>query len=235
LNNDLPVSSAKGRVAILIDGFNLYHAIDDCPHFHAYKWLDPIALSSLFVHPDKEIRIGTFFYTAVPIWDDEKRARHERLLRVYEDLGVKVKRGAFMPITAICRLCGKEYSTHAEKETDINIALEIMRLGTEDLVDRIVLITGDNDQAPSIRSFRALAKSPKITVVTPPFRHANELKGVASDYFSLSGIHLAKCQLANPYVFKNSASMKPVYRPPLWVNAEKPAANWRPRTSWARR
>jgi hypothetical protein len=25
------------RCAILIDGFNLYHAIDDCPHFHEYK------------------------------------------------------------------------------------------------------------------------------------------------------------------------------------------------------
>jgi uncharacterized LabA/DUF88 family protein len=213
---------------VLIDGFNLYHAIDDCPHFHEFKWLDPMRLAQAYVHPTKEALIGVFFYTAVPTWNDEKRARHNRLLAIYEDLGVQVKRGRFLPTTATCRVCGKEYGTFQEKETDINIALEMMRLGNDDLADRIVLVTGDNDQASSVRSFRELTKKPQVTLVLPPFRQAEALKGVCTESKSLTGFHLRKMKLDNPYHFKKT-QRELVVPPDKWSNAKNPPDGWRPR------
>jgi hypothetical protein len=130
----------KVRCIALIDGFNLYHAIDDCPHFHAYKWLNYRKLSETFLDsPAKDELTDVVFFTAVPYWNPGKQQRHLRLMGIYSDLGIKVIPGKFMPTRAHCRLCNKEYDTHQEKMTDINITLEILKIGQNNTADRIYL------------------------------------------------------------------------------------------------
>jgi uncharacterized LabA/DUF88 family protein len=228
--SELPLVK-KRRVAVLIDGFNLYHAIDDCPHFHGYKWLNPVALGSAYLMPSTEVLVATFFFTAVPPWNEKKRTTHERLLTIYEDLGVIVRRGMFKPTTAECRLCGKVYSTYEEKQTDINIALELLRMGRDDLADRIFLITGDNDQTASVGHFRDLYPAKEVVVVLPPYRKAKELSAVASKTCSLSAVQFNKSLLPEPYCFKKSARPN-ITKPEHWINGPQPPPTWHPRENW---
>jgi hypothetical protein len=43
------------RIIFLIDGFNVYHALDSEPKYHKYKWLDYSALAKCFVSPKDPI------------------------------------------------------------------------------------------------------------------------------------------------------------------------------------
>ena len=45
----------NNRAAFFIDGFNLYHSIDNNPAFHKYKWLDLFALCRQFLKPVESI------------------------------------------------------------------------------------------------------------------------------------------------------------------------------------
>lgn len=219
------------RCVALIDGFNLFHAIDDVPHFHEYKWLNPQALARAFIMPSKESLCATFFFTAIPTWDDQKRTRHQRLMQVYEDIGVLVKLGMFKPTTKNCRVCGRDYDTFEEKQTDINICLELLRMGHDDIADKVILITGDNDQAASVIRFRELFQKKEIMVVTPPFRQAMELEQAAGTRRIMNSSHLTKSTLPNPYIFKNGKTF--MTKPEHWVNAPMPAnPGWQPRGQW---
>lgn len=224
----------KSRCVALIDGFNLFHAIDDVPHFHAYKWLDPIKLAKAFIMPSKEALCATMFFTALPTWDDVKRSRHQRLLDIYEDLGVILHRGIFKPCEKECRICGQIYPTYEEKETDINICLELIRMGLDDIADKVILITGDNDQAASVCRFRSLFPERHVMVVTPPFRQASELESAAGSRRTMNASHLMKAMLDDPYLFKDGK--RTFTKPEHWVNAEPPRANgWQPRARWVHR
>ena len=167
-----------------------------------------------------------FFFTAVPTWNDRKRVTHQRLLEIYEDLGVIVRHGSFKPTSAICRLCGKEFTTFEEKQTDINICIELLRLGRDDIADRISLVTGDNDQAASVQHFRQLYPDKEVIVVIPPYRRALELESVASARRAMSIVQLKKSLLPNPYKFR--LTDREYLKPAHWTNRPV-AANWQPR------
>lgn len=199
------------RSAFLIDGFNLYHAIDDQPQFHGFKWLDPVRLARTYA--PREALTGVFFFTALPPWNEQKRARHQRLLEIYAELGVGIRLGLFKPTTATCRLCGRTYGTYAEKLTDIHICLELMRLGADDLADRVYLVTGDNDQAASVRRFRVLYPAKEVVVVIPPFRRAAELQAAASASRGMTVVQLQKSVLDEPFCFKSG---KVYAKPDRW-------------------
>ena len=40
------ISSSMNRVLFFIDGFNVYHALQEKPQYHKYKWLDYSALAN---------------------------------------------------------------------------------------------------------------------------------------------------------------------------------------------
>ncbi len=43
------------KVAFFIDGFNLYHAINDDERYKKYKWLDLNSLAKKFITHDESI------------------------------------------------------------------------------------------------------------------------------------------------------------------------------------
>ena len=64
------------HVAVFVDGFNLYHALDDNPCFHKYKWLDLAKLARCFVPQTDEI-VQVFYFTAYATWAPEKVEKHK--------------------------------------------------------------------------------------------------------------------------------------------------------------
>lgn len=221
------IEPPKVRCVALIDGFNLYHAIDDCPHYHGYKWLNLDKLCTrLLESPAKESLLQIYYFTAVPPWSESKKARHLNLIGIYQDIGIRVIHGKFLPTTAHCRLCDKIYDTHQEKMTDINITLEMLKIGHENTADRIYLITGDNDQAAGILRFRSLYPDKEVYAVIPPHRRAKSLTGAATKKLTISETHLKESLLDDPHVFKDG---RKYHKPQSWANGKHPGPNWRPR------
>jgi uncharacterized LabA/DUF88 family protein len=69
---------------------------------------------------------------------------------------------------------------HEEKETDVAIAAKLFELLGSSPADAVVVITGDTDLVPAIKTARRMYKQAEICVALPFKRHNNQLHQCAS-------------------------------------------------------
>ncbi len=84
----------KERVICYIDGFNLYHAIDDTEK-HYLKWVNLYALYNNFIDQNLHELYSIKYFTAINNWNSQKQARQSAYLTALESVGVKVVKGEF--------------------------------------------------------------------------------------------------------------------------------------------
>lgn len=165
------------RVIIYIDGFNLFHAIDEIGD-PDIKWINLYDLSSQIIRPQfGEELVSVKYFTAYATWKQQAYRRHERYVKSLEDTGVTTILGKFKRKNVRCKAsCGQIFSTHEEKETDVNIGIHLVADAICDRFDRAIIISADTDMAPAIAFARREAPNKKIDAVAPPRR-----KGRARD------------------------------------------------------
>ena len=156
------------RVVAYIDGFNLYHAIDDLGSPHL-KWLDLWALcKDLLKNGDTLEAVNYFsaYYTANP----KRHRRHERYVAALEAQGVTVHLGIFKRKTVYCQGCKNTSPAWEEKETDVHLAVRMVADAFQDKFDKAILISADSDLLPPVRTIRSCVPGKNIFVVAPPKR-----------------------------------------------------------------
>ena len=202
----------RRRVVAFIDGFNLYHAIDNLK-VPAFKWLDLRKLSGIFVHPYLEELTNVFnFSTIASHRDKASQIRQRTYIRALELKGVKTILGQFKRKDRHCSNCSFRHVGHEEKETDVNIALSLIDFAYQNMYDRALLVTNDSDQAPSIRKVLERFPRKKITVIIPPHtRECNELIKAASNKAKITGNHLERSLL--PEVVSDASGLILIRRP----------------------
>jgi len=182
------------RVYFFIDGFNLYHAIDSDPRFKPYKWLDLYKFANCFVRPNDKLS-GLCYFTALATWEPDKVARHKIFIRAQEMQGAQIIYGEFRRKTKKCRLCYQEFYTFEEKETDSNIAIQLLEQAFKDTYDTAIIVSGDSDHLPALRAVKRNFPSKKIGIVIPPGRAAELLKKEADFYTKAKFKHLLSSRL----------------------------------------
>jgi uncharacterized LabA/DUF88 family protein len=183
------------RVAAFIDGFNLYHAIQDLkrPHF---KWLDLRKVLLGFLDPTVHDLTAVYYFSAYATWLDGAHKRHQSYVKALAASGVTPVLGKFKEKDKGCNQCGAGWIAHEEKESDANIALGIVRGAYRDEYDEAFLICGDSDIAPSLRMVKADFPNKKIKVIAPPGRrHSKELSEIADKLARIKDVHLERCLL----------------------------------------
>jgi len=85
------------RVAVFVDGFNVYHFLDNTPNFKKYKWLNYWRLAECFLPANSEIA-SIFYFTAFAKWNPDKIKRHKLYIRALRTKGVKEVIGKFKPV-----------------------------------------------------------------------------------------------------------------------------------------
>lgn len=171
------------RTHIYIDGFNFYYgAVKDTP----YRWLDLQRLFSL-LRPHDDI-LTIHYFTALI---DGTHAAHQRayLAALATLPEVNVVLGRFKAKTVKCRVeeCKHQgrrlFRVPEEKQTDVLIAITMIRDAYEKACDNFVLVSGDTDLVPAIKAVKSISESNK-TVVYIPVR--NEYKqGLTSRGFAV--------------------------------------------------
>ncbi len=199
------------RIAVFVDGFNLYHAIDAVPALHKYKWLDLAKLARCFVLPSDEVK-AVFYFTAYATWAPEKVEKHKNYVRALEWEGVKPVFGQFRRKDKRCPKCRQPYNTFEEKETDVNIAIRLFQTAISDLYDTAIIISGDSDLIPAIEAVKQTFPNKKIIVVIPIGRRAEALKQTAHGHMKLKVHHLESCQFQS-VINKDGVTLK---RPDSW-------------------
>ncbi|MCX8037697.1 MAG: NYN domain-containing protein [Candidatus Sumerlaeia bacterium] len=202
------------RIAVYIDGFNVYHALDSNCAWHKYKWLDYRALAACYLG-GKDTLSHVRLFTSLATWNPDKVQRHRILLRAQELRGVEIILGKFKRKDTRCRAdCKKAFHTFEEKLTDVNMAAWLFRGAYLDEYDTAILITGDTDIIPAIKMIRSLFLNKKIGVVIPIGRSSNELKQNCDLYFRMNERQLLRSQL--PDVLDGGAAGL-LKRPSTWT------------------
>ena len=156
------------RVAVYVDGFNLYHALDDLAENHL-KWLDLWSLSETLIRPDEAI-VAVKYFSAYATWMPASYRRHQRYVAALQSRGVQFIEGRFKEKPMQCKSCGVRYVAHEEKETDVNIGVHLMADGLKDRFDRALVISADTDLNEAVTLARAETTKKQIHILAPPGR-----------------------------------------------------------------
>lgn len=156
------------RVIVYVDGFNLYHALDDLKD-DSLKWLCLRRLAESMISEREELSSVKYF-SAYATWIPDAYLRHRTYVQALQAEGVKFIQGKFKKKYVKCKVCRAQYHTHEEKETDVNIGIHLIRDTFEDRFDRALVISADTDMRSAIEMARNIAGSKSIDVVSPPGR-----------------------------------------------------------------
>jgi len=157
------------RGGLFVDGFNLYHAIDDIGKPYL-KWLSLQRLGKRLMAPFHADVTEVTFCTALFKKDFSKLKRHEAYIAALEAEGVSVVKGHTTHEDMDCNACGHVWKQPREKETDINVALSLFSAAIHQRIDIAFLVTADTDQASTLRFMHTHCPNVPVVVLTPPGR-----------------------------------------------------------------
>lgn|GEM_PF-698725 len=138
------------RVVCLVDGFNLYHSLREVErgHGHSLRWLDLNALCSSLLHavPGRCEVAGIVYFSAMARHREAARpgavARHLRYVDALQATGVETILGHFKRRQVRCPYCGRVRDRWEEKQTDVGIAVRLVKLAATDACERVLVVSG---------------------------------------------------------------------------------------------
>jgi len=179
------IHNSVQRVSYYVDGFNLYHGLKEHSKARKFRWLNLRSFAEGQLQPNHVLE-RVIYFTSIPPWSSSKAERHERYIAALESVDVEVVRGRFQRDEAICLgACKQLFYRYTEKLTDVHIATTILRDGVAGKFDWAYLVSGDADQAPTIRTLKVMAPSTNVRVLFPPRRNSTELSQVATEFTPL--------------------------------------------------
>ena len=145
-------SDSSSRVAVFVDGSNLYFAVRDGLHRQ-----DTIDVEKLAKKLTKTRQLVRIYYYHVPRLEEESEAtrRHQAFLNRLGYVNyLQLRLGRLVPrlVKVRCQSCDKgiEHTTHIQKGVDTRIAIDMVGLALLDAYDVAVLVSGDADLAEAV-------------------------------------------------------------------------------------
>ena len=179
----------KKRVSCFIDGFNLYHAIDDLGDgqgnkLHYLKWINLWGLSEAFVKTSQEKLDRVLYFSAMATWKPDAMIRHREFLKANTNKGVRPILGNFKEKDRKCNNCNSTWIAHEEKQSDVNIAIYLLHFAHKNIFDKALIISADSDLCPAINLVLDSFPDKEINILVPPNRYqiTNELRHIIPSY-----------------------------------------------------
>lgn len=150
------VSGRTMRVAVYVDGFNLYYrGLKGTP----FKWLDLAKLAQHFLRPDENLVMIKYFTADVSprSGDPDAPARQETYLRALRTIPcLSIHKGRFLPKTKMRPLVDDPDHFVAihdteEKGSDVNLAAHLVHDAHLDVFDTALVISQDTDLCEPMR------------------------------------------------------------------------------------
>jgi hypothetical protein len=118
-------SKTTTRVAAFVDGFNLYHAIAARDQDHL-KWLDLRRLCEAFAPPPTNDLVLVKYFSAFATWLPDPYRWHQVYTSAFAGVGVTCLMGQFKQKPVQCNRCGKKWTHHEEKESDVALGVHLV-------------------------------------------------------------------------------------------------------------
>jgi uncharacterized LabA/DUF88 family protein len=209
------------RTVFLIDGFNLYHSVREAADAlggKGTKWLNIRALCESYLHlvggqADLE---NIYYFSALAKHlesrDPDVTRRHRTFLDCLRSTGVTIELARFKERKVVCRHCRKAFVRNEEKETDVAIAARLLESFHSDETDTAIIMSGDTDIAPAVRTAQKLFPDKTVGFAFPFGRKNKELAQLVPFSFRITKKQYVRYQFPNPV----EMSGKLLYKPPNW-------------------
>lgn len=184
------------RVIAYVDGFNLYFGLK-AESLKRFYWLDLVALAGALLKPGQQLAATQYFTARIRDngHNTPDRKRQNDYIEALQERGAQVQLGHYLPKPRHCRGCGATWTDYEEKETDVNIAIQLLLDAVDDRFDTALLISADSDLTTPVRRVRARCPGKRIIAVFPPQRRSAELSKAAHGHLVLGVDKLRISQL----------------------------------------
>lgn len=202
------------RMIVYVDGFNLYNGLHDS-YGTKLLWLDLVALSRSLRPANNLVRVK--YFTAPVLGTDgahQRQQQYQFALRAKNPGVIDIIQGRYQTKTMTCHKCGSTWDHREEKETDVNIAINIVGDAAADNADSMLIISADSDLVPAVKMAKQLKPSLFIAAAFPPARNSSELKKYMRASFPIGDAKIRGAQL--PESFKDGLSGKSYNCPDKW-------------------
>jgi uncharacterized LabA/DUF88 family protein len=153
-----------------VDGFNLYHAIDQLGK-NELKWLNLKELAKTYLQAHDEL-VRVCYFTAVHLYSPQKAQRHQIYIDALRAVGVEVIASNFQRVDKYCNGYDRYCKFSEEKRTDVALATAYLADAMRGVVERIIIVTADSDQIPSVNAVQVHCPLTSIELAPPPGRAA---------------------------------------------------------------
>lgn len=203
------------RVAVYIDGLNLYYALRS-KNWRRFYWLNLWRLSENLLRPEQQLTQVKYF-TSPFSHDKENHGQPERQDAYLQALAtlpnLSIHYGYHLPKTRVCKQCGAISQTHEEKMTDVNIATELLEDAHSDEFDVAILISADGDFSGPISAIQRKYPDKLIVVAFPPGRMSNRLRQISHASFTIGRGKIAASQFPDTIINPDGYS---IHKPAQW-------------------
>jgi hypothetical protein len=213
----------KKKSAMYVDGFNLYHSINDLNKPYL-KWVNLKKLAQIISPSATEEIVRVVFCTAPYPGDDQKLWRHSQYVNALIAAGVACVKGHFVHEDDHCKNCRVTARKLTEKETDINLALSLINDAWLGIYEKAYLLSGDSDQAATAKLFNKQFPAKELISVSTPGRNFSlHILNYAHGKIKINEDHLERALFPRVVFNPNgrSAQRPREYDPPNgWVHPD---------------
>lgn len=175
-----------------MDGFNLYHAVNDLKR-NELKWVDLRKLMECFIDPKVHKISDVYYFSAFAEWLTEPAKRHKIYVNALKSRGITPVLGRFKDKDLGCSKCGHRWVGHEEKQSDVNLAIWMVREAYRSNYDEAFLVSQDSDLAPVIGLIHEFPRHRGVKLIGPPGRpHSKELIAATDKQVKIKPIHLER-------------------------------------------
>lgn len=220
------------RTAAFVDGLNLYHGLRD-EGLLKFRWLDVEGMvgslaADVGARLGKPLDVIRVVYCTSLVRDRQAARRQDVYLQALEQhcAHIEILLGSYEEKSRQCTGCGASVGFQTEKQTDVNLAVEMVKDAAKPVGQRAdiqLLVTGDTDLIPAVRAVRSYGVD--VVVIAPPARGRTResFTAIASKYLRVNRRHLRDHPLPDPVLRPTSRGEEYPLRPP---------GGWTPPTDW---
>lgn len=211
------------RIVFLIDGFNVYHSLENASKDlggKSTKWLDIKSLCSSYLGNIgsnailKDIYYFSAYATHLSPNNPGVVQRHRNYIKCLEDSGIHCEMNRFKEKIIKCPNCKQPFSRHEEKETDVSISVKIIELFHNDECDTVVIVSGDTDISPAARTAKLLFPAKHVWFLFPYKRSNEDLRKLnPGQNIKIRKESYTKHQFPNPHKLSDGTTIS---KPATW-------------------
>ncbi len=127
--------------------------------------------------PHQEL-VAVKYFSARPLGDPDKSLRQNAFFQAnLENRKFKLILGKYLKKRLECFKCHNIINTYEEKESDVNLATQIVADAYQDNCDIVIIVSADSDMIPAIDLAREAGK--KVFIYFPPNHKSSNLRILA--------------------------------------------------------